>query len=110
LPLGQVLRTDAPWLGRQWCFFIGVPVALVAPAVLQRTLKLAVVPRVDVKIDYAGAALIAASVSALLAWVSFVDGSFAWLSWQTGAMVGAGLLLLAVAVRSSRGPPSRSFR
>ena len=52
---------------------------------LQRTLKLAVIRRENVKIDYLGATLIAAGVSVLLIWVSFVDNSFAWGSWQTAA-------------------------
>lgn len=50
------------------------------------------------RIDYLGATLIAAGVSVLLIWVSFVDNSFAWASWQTAAMVSGGLALLAVAV------------
>ena len=37
-------------------------------------------------------------MSLLLIWVSFVDSSFAWLSWPTYAMVGGSLLLLALAV------------
>ena len=96
-PLLGGLIVDTSWLGWRWCFFIGVPVALIALGVLQRTLRLAVVRRDDVRIDYAGATLIAAGVSLLLIWVSFVDSSFAWLSWQTAAMVGAGLALLALA-------------
>jgi EmrB/QacA subfamily drug resistance transporter len=95
--LGGVI-VDTSWLGWRWCFFIGVPIAIVALVVLQKTLHLAVIRRENVKIDYAGATLIAAGVSVLLIWVSFVDSSFAWLSWQTGAMVGAGLILLALAV------------
>jgi EmrB/QacA subfamily drug resistance transporter len=95
--LGGVI-VDTAWLGWRWCFYIGVPIAIVALVVLQKTLNLAVIRRDNVKIDYAGASLIAAGVSVLLIWVSFVDSSFAWLSWQTFAMVGAGLVLLAVAV------------
>jgi EmrB/QacA subfamily drug resistance transporter len=95
--LGGVI-VDTSWLGWRWCFFIGVPIAVLALIVLQKTLHLAVVRRADVQIDYLGAALIAAGVSVLLIWVSFVDSSFAWLSWQSGAMVGAGLVILAGAV------------
>jgi len=51
-----------------------------------------------VKIDYLGATLIAAGVSVLLVWISFVDNAFAWASWQTAAMVGAAMVLLSVAV------------
>jgi EmrB/QacA subfamily drug resistance transporter len=97
-PLLGGLIVDTSWLGWRWCFWIGAPLAVVALVVLQKTLHLAVLRRDNVKIDYAGAALIAAGVSIILVWISFVDSSFAWLSWQTYTMVGAGLLLLIIAV------------
>ncbi|WP_238016872.1 MDR family MFS transporter [Dactylosporangium sp. AC04546] len=97
-PLLGGLIVDTSWLGWRWCFFVGVPVAVIALIVLQKTLHVATLRRDNVKIDYLGASLIAAGVSVLLIWVSFVDGSFAWLSWQTAVMVGAGLVLLALAV------------
>src|SRR5690606_38666473 len=78
-------------------FFIAVPFTAVAFVLLARTLHLPTVRRPDVSIDYWGATLIAAGVSVLLIWVTFVDNEFAWLSWQTAAMVGGGVLLLAVA-------------
>ncbi|MET9383037.1 MFS transporter [Streptomyces sp. NPDC002928] len=95
--LGGVI-VDTSWLGWRWCFFIGLPIAAVALFMLQRTLKLPLVRRENVKIDYLGATLIAAGVSVLLIWVSFVDNSFAWASWQTAVMVGGGLALIAAAV------------
>ncbi|MEU5784889.1 MDR family MFS transporter [Micromonospora lupini] len=97
-PLLGGLIVDTSWLGWRWCFFVGVPVAIIALILLQATLHLPTLRRENVKIDYLGAALIAAGVSVLLIWISFVDGSFAWLSWQTVAMVGGALLLLALAV------------
>ncbi|GAB2581750.1 EmrB/QacA family drug resistance transporter [Paractinoplanes abujensis] len=97
-PLLGGLIVDTDWLGWRWCFFIGAPIAVVALVVLQKTLNLEVIRRADVKIDYLGATLIAAGVSVLLVWVSFVDSNFAWISWPTLAMVGPGLLLLAAAV------------
>jgi EmrB/QacA subfamily drug resistance transporter len=97
-PLLGGLIVDVPWLGWRWCFFVGVPVGLLAFIVLQRTLRLETVRRADAKVDYLGAALIAAGVSVLLIWVSFVGNSFAWLSWQTALMVAGGLVVLAVAV------------
>ncbi|SCF09229.1 drug resistance transporter, EmrB/QacA subfamily [Micromonospora viridifaciens] len=96
-PLLGGLIVDTSWLGWRWCFFVGVPVAVVALILLQATLHLPTMRRDNVKIDYLGASLIAAGVSVLLIWISFVDGSFAWLSWQTAAMVGGGVLLLALA-------------
>ncbi|WP_262286049.1 MDR family MFS transporter [Micromonospora sp. MA102] len=97
-PLLGGLIVDTSWLGWRWCFFVGVPVAAVALLLLQATLHLPTARRDNVKIDYLGATLIAAGVSLLLIWISFVDSSFAWLSWQTGAMVGGSVLLLALAV------------
>jgi EmrB/QacA subfamily drug resistance transporter len=97
-PLLGGLIVDTSWLGWRWCFFIGAPVAVVALVLLQKTLHLPVFRRDNVKIDYLGAGLIAVGVSVILVWVSFVDTSFAWVSWQTFAMVGAGLVLLAIAV------------
>jgi EmrB/QacA subfamily drug resistance transporter len=97
-PLLGGLIVDTSWLGWRWCFFVGVPVAVVALLLLQATLHVPTVKR-EVKIDYLGATLIAAGVSILLIWVSFVDSSFAWLSWQTAAMVGGSLVLLALAAR-----------
>ncbi|SCL51921.1 MDR family MFS transporter [Micromonospora chersina] len=97
-PLLGGLIVDTSWLGWRWCFFVGVPVAIIALILLQVTLHLPTARRDNVKIDYLGATLIAAGVSLLLVWISFVDDSFAWLSWQTGAMVGGSVLLLALAV------------
>lgn len=94
--LGGLIVDSA--LGWRWCFFIGVPFAVVAFGLLQKTLRLPHVRRPNVKIDYVGATLIAAGVSVLLIWVTFVGENFAWLSWQTAAMAGSGVVLLAAAV------------
>jgi MFS family permease len=96
-PLLGGLIVDTGWLGWRWCFFIGAPIAVLALVLLQKTLHLPVIRRDNVQIDYWGASLIAVGVSIILVWVSFVDSSFAWLSWQTYVMVGAGVVLLAVA-------------
>jgi EmrB/QacA subfamily drug resistance transporter len=97
-PLLGGLIVDTSWLGWRWCFFVGAPIAAAALVVLQATLKLPTLRRGDVRIDYAGAGLIAVGVSVLLIWVSFVDNSFGWLSWQTAALLGGSLALLGVAV------------
>ncbi|GAB3666785.1 hypothetical protein GCM10027589_32180 [Actinocorallia lasiicapitis] len=83
---------DTSWLGWRWCFLVGAPFAAAALVVLQKTLHLPVNRR-KVKVDVAGATLITASVSLLLIWVSFAGDQFAWLSWQTWAMVGGALVL-----------------
>ncbi|MEU4157335.1 MDR family MFS transporter [Actinoplanes sp. NPDC026670] len=97
-PLLGGFIVDTSWLGWRWCFFIGVPFALLALVMLQLTLRLPVTRRDDVKIDYWGAALITGGVSLLLIWVSFVGDAFAWGSWQTAAMVSGTLVLLGLAV------------
>ncbi|MDX3661697.1 MDR family MFS transporter [Streptomyces sp. ID05-26A] len=97
-PLLGGLIVDVSWLGWRWCFWVAVPIAALAFVVLQATLKLETVRRENVKIDYLGATLIAAGVSVLLIWVSFVGNSFDWISWQSAAMAGAGVVLLGAAI------------
>ncbi|MFI7297535.1 MFS transporter [Streptomyces sp. NPDC050121] len=89
--LGGVI-TDTSWLGWRWCFYVGVPFAVIALIVLQKTLHLPVVKR-DVKVDWAGAFFISAAVSLLLVWVTFAGDKYDWLSWQTYAMVAGSVLL-----------------
>ncbi|MEN3534823.1 MFS transporter [Microbispora sp. ZYX-F-249] len=94
-PLIGGLIVDTDWLGWRWCFYVGVPFAIISLIVLQKTLHLPVVKR-KVRIDWGGAVLIAASVSLLLIWVSFAGNKYDWLSWQTGAMVGGAVVLAAL--------------
>ncbi|MFI6850719.1 MDR family MFS transporter [Streptomyces sp. NPDC050416] len=94
--IGGVL-VDTSWLGWRWCFFIGVPFALLAIALLQRTLHLPTVRR-EAKVDYLGAFLIVAGVCALLIWVTLAGNEFDWASWQTAVLTGGGVALLALAV------------
>ncbi|MFJ9636798.1 MFS transporter [Streptomyces sp. NPDC101178] len=90
--LGGVI-TDTSWMGWRWCFYVGVPFAIVALIVLQKTLKLPVVKREGVKVDWTGAFFISAAVSLLLVWVTFAGDKYDWLSWQTYVMVGGSVLL-----------------
>ncbi|MFG2772671.1 MFS transporter [Streptomyces sp. NPDC048350] len=94
--LGGVI-TDTDWLGWRWCFYVGVPFALIALLVLQKTLKLPVVKR-KVKVDWTGAFVISAAVSLLLIWVTFAGDKYDWMSWQTAAMVGGSVALGALFV------------
>lgn len=96
-PLIGGVIVDTGWLGWRWCFYIGIPFSLIAIAVLQRTLKLPVVKR-KATIDYLGALLIGGAVSLLMIWVTLAGKNYAWVSWQTAAMVGGGLLLGALAI------------
>ncbi|MFI0090603.1 MFS transporter [Streptomyces bobili] len=111
--LGGVI-TDTSWLGWRWCFYVGVPFAVIALIVLQKTLHLPVVKR-DVKVDWAGAFFISAAVSLLLVWVTFAGDKYEWLSWQTYAMVAGsialGLIFVLVESRAAEPIiPLRLFR
>ncbi|MDI3402656.1 MFS transporter [Streptomyces cavernicola] len=90
--LGGVITDHWGW---RWCFYVGVPFAVVALIVLQKTLKLPVVKR-DVKVDWGGAFFISAAVSLLLVWVTFAGDKYDWLSWQSYAMVGGSVLLALI--------------
>ncbi|MBQ1091733.1 MFS transporter [Streptomyces sp. B93] len=94
-PLIGGVITDTDWLGWRWCFYVAVPIAVIALVVLQRTLHLPVVKR-QVKVDWAGAFLITAAVCLLLIWVTFAGDKYDWASVQTYSMVGGTLVLLAL--------------
>ncbi|MBI9115796.1 MDR family MFS transporter [Sanguibacter suaedae] len=94
--LGGALTDSVGW---RWNFFVGVPFAVAAIVVLQRTLRLPPMPKRQVRLDYWGAALLSAGISGLLLWVTFAGNQFDWMSWQTAAMVVGSVVVLAVAVR-----------
>lgn len=111
--LGGVI-VDTDWLGWRWCFYVGVPFAIIAIIVLQKTLHLPVTKR-RAKVDWAGAFFITAAVSLLLVWVTFAGDKYDWVSWQTYVLTAGAVLLglIFVLVESrAREPimPLRLFR
>ena len=94
-PLIGGLFTDT--IGWRWNFYVAAPIAVVAIIMLQKTLHLPT-RKVKVKIDYWGTALISLGFSSLLIWVTLAGKNFDWMSWQTIAMVGGGIVALVVAV------------
>jgi EmrB/QacA subfamily drug resistance transporter len=97
-PLLGGFIVDSP-LGWRWTFFVCVPLAVIALILLQVTLKLPHVRR-PAKIDWLGSILLTSGVSLLLIWVSFAGNPdyYDWWSWQSAAMVGGGVVLLALLV------------
>jgi EmrB/QacA subfamily drug resistance transporter len=97
-PLLGGFIVDSP-LGWRWTFFVCVPLAVVALILLQITLKIPHIKR-PAKIDWLGSILLTSGVSLLLIWVSFAGNPdyYDWWSWQSGLMVGGGVLLLALLV------------
>jgi EmrB/QacA subfamily drug resistance transporter len=92
--IGGVLVDTVGW---RWCFFVGLPVALLAFVVLQKTLHIPVIRR-EVKIDYLGAFLLVGGVSMLLVWVSLAGTNFAWVSVTSFGLLLAGLATVAAAI------------
>jgi EmrB/QacA subfamily drug resistance transporter len=82
--LGGVITDNANW---RWCFFVCVPLAVVALVLLQLTLRLPLAQRRHVRIDYLG-----------VLWVTFAGDSYEWLSWQSAVFLGgfAAAVVLAV--------------
>lgn len=91
--IGGFLTDAIDW---RWNFFVGVPFAIIAIFLLQKTLHLPAVPKGKVTIDYLGTVLLAGGVSLLLIWVSLAGTEFDWWSTETFAMVGGSLVTLAV--------------
>ena len=96
-PLIGGLLVDTSWLGWRWCFYVGVPIGVIALIVLQRTLHVPTVKR-DVKLDYLGATLIAGGVSTLLIWISLAGSQFAWGSVTSLTLGALGIAALVAAV------------
>ncbi|QTE29696.1 MFS transporter [Pengzhenrongella sicca] len=93
--LGGVI-TDGP--GWRWNFFVGLPVAIAAIIVLQRTLHLPPRVRRVVRLDYAGATLLSVGIAGLLLWVTFAGDRYDWISGASAAALLGSLAVLAIAV------------
>ncbi|NYI96649.1 EmrB/QacA subfamily drug resistance transporter [Streptomonospora nanhaiensis] len=96
-PLLGGFLVDSP-LGWRWCFFITVPVAVVAFVVIQRLLKLPQRPRGEARIDWWGATCVVGAASAVMLLLSLGGHEFAWNSAPSYALAAAAVLLTAGAV------------
>ncbi|SOB99297.1 MDR family MFS transporter [Rhodobacter maris] len=93
--LGGGLTTALSW---RWVFYVNVPVGLVALALLISALKLPAVEKRRHHIDWFGALLLTGAATALLLLFSLAGSVFPRISPQSGALLAAGLLLLALFV------------
>jgi EmrB/QacA subfamily drug resistance transporter len=78
----------------RWVFFINVPLGLLALVVIQRVLHLPQFKRSH-RIDYFGAILLVAGVSALLLVTEWGGTQYAWTSAAVLGMAGAAIIFLA---------------
>ncbi len=93
--LGGWMTDQWSW---RWIFWINLPIGVAAFVLSSRALKLLPVRRLPVRIDYAGAALLTAFVTAILLVMSWGGSEYPWRSPQVALTAAAGLLLLAALV------------
>ncbi len=113
-PLLGGFIVDASWLGWRWCFYVCVPLAVVAFAVIQKVLPRDHEHR-DARLDWWGAFTITGAATSFMLVLSLGGHEFEWNSgWTYGlCALGVALILLAVvAERRAAGPilPPRLFR
>ncbi|MBA8953990.1 MFS transporter [Actinomadura namibiensis] len=113
-PLLGGFIVDADGLGWRWCFYVCIPLAVVAFAVIQKVLKLPKIKR-NTSLDLFGAFTITGAAALLMLVLTLGDKEFEWNSpWTYGLSAGA-VVLLALSVlaeRLAKDPilPPRLFR
>ncbi|WP_067489027.1 MFS transporter [Actinomadura hibisca] len=100
-PLLGGFIVDADGLGWRWCFYVCIPLAIVAFLVIQKVLKLPKVKR-DTRIDVFGAFTITGSATLLMLALSLGGKEFDWNSVWTYGLVGGAVVLLGLSVVAER--------
>jgi EmrB/QacA subfamily drug resistance transporter len=96
--LGGFIVDNMSW---RWCFWISVPLAVVAFIMIQKVLKLPLVRR-DARIDWWGATFITGGTTALMLLLSLGGHEFAWNSVWTYILGALSLVMLGLAVLAER--------
>ncbi|GFZ96216.1 MFS transporter [Nesterenkonia alkaliphila] len=100
-PLIGGLTVDT--LGWRWCFWVGIPLCLLALVVVHTKLT---VPQLGApgRIDIPGLLLLVIGCSALLIWLSFAGTPefFAWVSWPSALLFTGAALIITVFVLVER--------
>ncbi len=113
-PLLGGFIVDTEWLGWRWCFYVCVPLALVAFIVIQRVLRLPRVKRAA-KIDWWGATMLTGGATTLMLLLSLGGHEFEWGSPWTYGLGVLSVVLFALAIPAERRAadpilPPRLFR
>nr|WP_318836388.1 MDR family MFS transporter [Actinomadura rudentiformis] len=96
---GFIVDTDG--LGWRWCFYVCIPLAVIAFLVIQKVLTLPRVKR-DTRIDLFGAFTITGSATALMLLLSLGGQEFDWHSTWTYALGAISAVLLAASIFAER--------
>jgi EmrB/QacA subfamily drug resistance transporter len=91
--------TDGP--GWRWIFYVNLPVGIAALAITSLALNVPTIPR-EHRIDYLGAALIVASVSALLLYLDWAGNAYGWFAPGPLALLAASVALAILFVLVER--------
>jgi len=89
--LGGFLTDHASW---RWCFYVNVPFGIIAFALIFMYLPTILAKGAQKKIDFGGAALIAAGLASLLLVLNLGGDKFAWSSMQSYGLFALGFALL----------------
>ena len=96
--LGGFFVDNLSW---RWIFYVNLPVAAVAMVVIGAVFHTRA-ERVEHAVDYAGAALLAGGLSAVVLFTSFGGTTFAWSSSESIVLAVLGVVLLAVFLVAER--------